>query len=193
MTAAALQLRIEERARRAQQAQLQREQLPVDRLVRLHDVLGVQAPAFRVGGVEGVQRPRQAHALLDHGIELQLVPGTRLVRGQRPGDGVEGEVVVLVALAAAGRRYVQRQHELAALAGVVQERRRHHVRRRLLRGLGRGSQADDGRPARQGHELVLGDDVLDRVQPLVEERQDCLARNLLLLQLADHVAVVADG
>ncbi len=190
---AALQLRIKKGARGAQQPQLQRQQLSVGRLVRLHDVLGVQCPAFGVGGVERVLGARQAHALLDHGIELQLVTGARLVRGERPGDRVESEVIVAVRRAAIRGRDIERQHELAALAGVVHQRRRRHVRGGLARRLRRGRQADDRRPVGQRHQVVRHDELLDLVQAVVEERQDRIAGDLLLLQLTDHGAVVLRG
>src|SRR5207244_7773862 len=54
---------------------------------------------------------------------LQLVPGPRLVRGQRPGRSVEVEVVVLL-LDLAG--HAQGQHELPLLAGIADQPRRHH-------------------------------------------------------------------
>jgi len=145
---AALQLRVQKSACRAQQAQLQRAQLSLRRLVRLHDVLGVQSPALGVGRVEGVERAREAHTLLHHRVELQFVARTSLVRGERPGDRIEGEIVVVVLGAAVRRGNVERQDELAALTGVVQQRRWHHVRRRLLRGLGGARETNDRRPIR---------------------------------------------
>ena len=71
------------------------------------------------------------------------MPGARLMRRQRPGDGVKGEIIIPVVRTTAGGGYVQRQHELAALAVVVQQRRCDHVRSRLLRRFRRAGQADD--------------------------------------------------
>ena len=62
--------------------------------------------------------------MLQHRVELQLVPRPRLVRRHRPCHRVKGEVVVLVRRAARRRRNIQRQHKLALLPGVVQHRRR---------------------------------------------------------------------
>ena len=118
-----LQLRIEERARGAQQPQLERDQLAVVGHVRQHEPLRVQTPAFDVGAVEGEHGARQRHAALHHGVELQLVAGPGFMRDQRPGRGRECEVVVLERLAAlAGGAHGK--HELAALAVIVDHARR---------------------------------------------------------------------
>src|SRR6202044_1430966 len=92
----ALKLRVEEGASRAQQAQLQGQELAFGRLVWLHDVFGVKTPTLRIGRVEGILCTREARPMLDHGIELQLVARPRLMRNQSPRDRVEGEIVVLV-------------------------------------------------------------------------------------------------
>jgi len=55
---------------------------------------------------------------------LQLVSRARLVCCQRPGNRVEGEIVIVIGVAAVRGRNIERQYELAALPGVVQERRR---------------------------------------------------------------------
>ena len=187
----ALQFRIQERSGGTQQAQLQRQQLAFHRFVRLHDVLGVQPPAFSVSGVEGIQRPREADAVLYHGIELQFVAGPRLMCSQRPRHRIEGEVVVLIFRTTRCRRNIQRQHELAALSGVVQERRRRHMRRRLLRGLGRGRQPNDRRTAGQCDQILCHDDFFDLVQSIFKEGQNRLAGDLLFLQFGNDGAIVA--
>ncbi len=119
--------------------------------------------------------------MLNHGIELQLVTRPRLMRRQRPRNGIKGEIVVLV-LRAAGRRWdVERQHELAALAGVVEEGRRRHMRGRLLRGLGRGGEANDRGACGQRDQLFRRDDLFDLLKPALVERQNGLAGDLLFL------------
>ena len=130
--------------------------------------------------------------MFEHGIKLQLVAGTGLVRGERPGRRIESEVVVFLGAGLAGPcRNIQRQNKLALLPGIVQKWRRHHVRRRLLRGLGRGGNPDSRRAIGQRDDLFLDDDLFDLLQPLLVKRQNGVAHQLLLLQLADHVAIVA--
>src|SRR5262249_31421801 len=67
---ARLQLGIKKRALRSQQSELQRDQLPFERHVRLRDVLGVETPALDIRAVERVSRARQRNTVLDHRIEL---------------------------------------------------------------------------------------------------------------------------
>ena len=90
-----LQLWIEKRTSGSLQPHLQRDQLAFERHIRLDEVLRIQSPTFGVGAVEGVADPRQRHAMLQHGVELQLMSRPRFVRGQRPGRGIGREVVVL--------------------------------------------------------------------------------------------------
>ena len=112
------------------------------------------------------------------------------MRDYAPRHRIEVEVVILLRPAARGGRTHQRHHKLGPLPGVVQQRRRHHVRRRLLRRLRNRRQANNRRLAGQCHQFVRHNNVFDRLQPCLVERQSRVARNLLLLQLADHVAVV---
>ena len=65
------------------------------------------------------------------------------------------------------------------------------MRRRSLRRLGVGGDADAGLAARQRHELLAPDDRFDLREPLAVVRQDRVADQLLLLQLADDVAIVS--
>ena len=51
--------RVEEGARSAQQAELECDQLAVERQIGLHLGLGVQRPAFDIDAIEGEQGPRQ--------------------------------------------------------------------------------------------------------------------------------------
>ena len=61
--------------------------------------------------------------MLDHGRELQLVTGTRFMRGERPGCSGKCEVVVLQRLSICARGS-GRKNELAPLSMVVEETRR---------------------------------------------------------------------
>jgi len=85
--------RVEKSPRRAQQAELQREELPVSRKVRNHEALGVESPALGVGAVEGERGAGDRHAAFDHCRELQLVAGACFMRRHGPGSGLRGEVV----------------------------------------------------------------------------------------------------
>ena len=115
------------------------------------------------------------------------------VCGESPAAGFVGEVVVGGALAvlAARRRIAERQHELALLAGIADQRRRQEVGRRLCGGFGVGSETHDHRPLRQIDDFVRGDLLLefrhDRVAVITFDR---VLAELLLLQLMDHRAIV---
>ena len=74
------------------------------------------------------------HAVLDHARELQLVAGPRLVRGERPGGGVEVEVVVLLRRPGAGHASSGSTNSPCSPVLPMQARRMH-VRRRLRRAL----------------------------------------------------------
>ena len=65
------------------------------------------------------------------------------------------------------------------------------MRRGLLRGLGRCSDADSRRAVGQRDDLLLGDDFLNLFQAVLVERQNRVADKLLLLQFTDDVAIVA--
>jgi len=82
--AAEVDHRIEKGARGALHAQLQPEELPLQREEWQHDRLGVESPALGVRAVGGEHRASERHAALHHGGELQLVPGAGFMRGQRP-------------------------------------------------------------------------------------------------------------
>src|SRR5207247_4974537 len=132
--------------------------------------------------------------MLQHGVKLQLVSRTRLVRGERPCCGIEGEVVVFLRSSLAGAcRYVEWQNELAFFSGVVQKRWRDHVRRRLLRSFGGRGDTDACRPVGQGDDLLIYDDPLDLLQAVLVKRQNAVANQLLLLELAYHAAVITCG
>ena len=178
---AGLQFGIDESSRGTKQAKLQRDQLAVERHVRLDQVFGIESPAFGVGAVEGVADAGDGDAVLEHGIELQFVAGTGFVSGERPGRGVESEVVVFFGCALAGRGGdVQGKNELAFLSGVVQKGRRLHVGRGLLRGFGGGRDANSRGAIGQRDDLVIGDDLLDLLQAIFVEGQDRVADELLL-------------
>jgi len=85
--------RVEKSPRRAQQAELQREELPVGWKVRKHEALGVESPALGIGAVEGERGASDRHAALDHRRELQLVARACFMRRHGPGSGLRGEVV----------------------------------------------------------------------------------------------------
>ncbi len=138
---AGLELGVEEGPGGAEKAKLETDELSFLRHVGQRDVLRIEAPAFGVGGVEGEEGAGERNTLLDHGVELEFVAGTGLMRDERPTGGVEGVVVYLGGLGAAGTGgRGEREDEDTALAGVVQERRRHHVRGRLLGTFGRGTE-----------------------------------------------------
>ena len=132
--------------------------------------------------------------MLEHGIELQFVAGTGFVGGERPGRGVESEVIVFFGRALAGRRgAVQGKDELAFFSSVVQKGRRLHVGRGLLRGFGGGGDANSRRAIGQRDDLVISDDLLNLLQAIFVEGQDGVADDLLFLELADYVAIVGRG
>ncbi len=109
--------------------------------------------------------------MLQHRIELQLMPRPRLMRRQRPRHRVEREVVILVRRRPIRPWDIQRQHKLAPLPGIVQKRRWLHMRCGLLCRLGCRRQADDRRPLRQSHQPLRDKYLLDRLQPrLVDGR-----------------------
>ncbi len=189
-----LQLRIEKRPRCPQQPVVERNQLPLERHVRLHDVFRIQPPTLDVGAVKGVANSGERNSVLEHRVELQLMSRPRLVRDQGPGRGIEGEVVILLGrLLSRRRRNIQRQDKLALLPAIVQEGRRHHVGRRLLRGLGRRGNANSRRPVGQGDNLLVDDNLLDLLQPFLVERQNRSPLELLFFELPHHVAIVARG
>src|ERR1700733_11958304 len=113
------------------------------------------------------------------------------MRNQRPRDRVKCEIIILVARPTGGGGNVEGQDELTALAGVMQEWWRSHVGRRRLRRFGRGCKTNDRRAARQRDEILRCYDLLDLVQSMFVERQDGIARDLLLLQLPNYCAVIA--
>ena len=182
---AELERRIEIRSRGAQQAVLERDQLAVERLVRLHLRLRVQPPALHVHAVECEQGASHRNAPLHHRVELQLVARAPLVGGQRPRGRLEREVVV-----AAGAGIAQRQHERALFSRVADQSRRLHVRRRLLHALGFAGQSDLHRALRQRRDVVGGDQSLQVADARLVVRKDRAALELMLFELADHVAVV---
>ena len=65
------------------------------------------------------------------------------------------------------------------------------MRSGLLRRLCGGCNSNAGRPFRQRNDLPVDDDLLDLLQPLFVEGQNCVAHELLLFQLPDHVAIIA--
>ena len=67
------------------------------------------------------------------------------------------------------------------------------MRSRLLRGLGRGGQANDGGAVRQRDQMLPADDVLDFGQRLLVVRQDLIRGELVLLERADDVAIIGRG
>ena len=121
--------------------------------------------------------------------------GPRLVRGQRPGSGIVGEVVIFIGrvFRAGSSGLVHRQHELPLLTGIADEPRRRHVRRRLHGAFRVGRQPDARRPRRQCHQPLLAHNILNAVQRIFIARQNVAARDLLLLQFADHIAIIRDG
>ena len=62
--------------------------------------------------------------------------------------------------------------------------------RRLLRGLGRRRQANDGRAIQQLYQMLPPDNAFDFRQPFLIMRQHLVAGNLVLLQFTNHVAIV---
>ncbi len=64
------------------------------------------------------------------------------------------------------------------------------MRRRLGRVLGRRGQADHGLAVRQGHDLLLTRGRFDLAQAFLVQRHHVVQRDLLLLQLAHHGAVI---
>ena len=111
------------------------------------------------------------------------------VRAQRPGRSGEVEIVVGLALAAGGR-IADRQHELTLLAGIADQRRRLHVRRRLRGRFGFGRQAHHHRPLGQRDHAFLRDRRFQRRVDVLVARFELLVRDRVLLQLADHVAII---
>jgi hypothetical protein len=68
------------------------------------------------------------------------------------------------------------------------------VRRRKLGALSEGAQTDDsGAAAGKRYQMVVNDDLFDLVPTHFVKGQDGLADELLLLQLADDVAIVSPG
>ena len=65
------------------------------------------------------------------------------------------------------------------------------MRRGLLRGLGGSGDPDPRRPVGKSNNLFIDDDLFNLLQPLLVKRQNGVAHQLLLLQFADHVAIVA--
>src|SRR5262249_8028481 len=82
-------------------------------------------------------------------------------------------------------------YKFSLFAGVVQEWRRHHVWSWLLHGFGGGRQANTRGTAWQGDDLVVADDVFDLRETVFIKRQNRIAHDLLLFQLADYIAIIA--
>ena len=72
---------------------LQREKLPIERLIRLHLGFCIKRPAFDVHAVESEHSARGGHAGFNDFRELKFVAGASLVSGERPRAGIVTEVV----------------------------------------------------------------------------------------------------
>jgi hypothetical protein len=90
-------------AARAQQPVLERDELPVERQVGLISALHVQRPASPLTLL--IANTARAIDTPFSTIDANwLVAGTRLVHGERPGGGVEREVVEAASAPPPGRR-----------------------------------------------------------------------------------------
>ena len=172
------------------QPELERDQLALERLVGLRLGLGVEGPAFDVHAVHREDRAGDRHALLDHRGELELVARPPLVRGQRPRRRLEGEVVEALAsrrtrpgCAAAARTCRARRCSRSSAAAACWAR---VPRRSRPRSRARSASSRCGSVTM----FPFADDLLELADAALVVREDRLARELLLLQLADHVAVV---
>ena len=179
---AELELRIQERARFAEQEELKRDELPVLGHERARQILGVERPALDVDRVEREERPRERDAALRHRRELQIVAGAPLVRRERPRRGGEGEIIGFQARRA-GQGERQDEEELALLR---QEPLEIHVRRRLLRRLRRGGDAEAHGTRGERHQLLATNDRLHVRDALLVRHANRVAHQLIALELADH-------
>ncbi|WP_426207483.1 hypothetical protein [Massilia sp. TWP1-3-3] len=91
-------------SRKARAARSMREELPVERPVRLHCHFRLQGPAFDGDVIERIHRERGRYTRLDHFRELQLATRPRFLRGDGPGASLVRTVVKSKRLAPRARR-----------------------------------------------------------------------------------------
>src|ERR1051326_6997494 len=94
-----------------------------------------------------------------------------------------------ISVQAAASKVKSSYFSAAFLPGVVQKWRRRHVRSRLLRGFGGIGDADSSWAVGQCNQLMINDDFFDLLQTLLVKRQDGIAYDLFLLQLADDITI----
>src|SRR4029079_17858008 len=128
--------------------------------------------------------------MLNHCGKLQLVSRPRFVRRQRPRRRLEREIIIWLRLRGICRRDVERQDDLPLLTAIVDEPGRTHVRRGLLRALRRAGNPDPRWTIGQGYQVSGPDDLFELLQPLLVVRKDGISHELLLLQIANHAAVI---